>query len=496
MKSRFPLDDTELHRWFYHFGPPPLDQEIGDVNWATLLNRVRSSTPSRTHHLGFAAVGTGLLAMLIALPTVLRPAKPPARSLAQLTTQSLPLAHTQPAPARTSGTFLNTQRVAALGSVAFISHGALWAMPSGGILTKIAKHASTPEWSHQSQYLAYIASTPFQNGQIGAHPVLDVWEAKTQQQVLTIPHVYQYAWRPHHAQLVAIANQQLLLITLTAKGPVLSHLGAASNDYTSILWSSTGLTLYASLRSGSALSGQEFGSLKAVSHLSQHPHFTTLLRLKQTGIQLAGSVPLHHTVLYWTDPQFSASLMADGASLLAFNVLTHKTTRIGTSLAHTGYLSIPSQKTWAFMSGGGRQMTGDKGVTLVQATLHTTALTNPKGDEFIEPTWNPRTHSLAMVMAKNQPKIFGGPSLVRWQNSRTLVVWHKGKITPWLAAGAGVTDPHWIPGGQGILFIRQGWLWSMASATTAPHRVLGPLSDTTNGYYGEISWSSIVALLF
>lgn len=503
MKSRFPLDDSELRRWFHRFGPPSLNQEMDDVNWTVLLNRVRSQTPN-TRQLRFLAIGAGLLAMLVALPLALhpgkpltlRPAKPPARSPANLTVPAISLAHTQPAPARTSGTYVNTHAVSTLGSVAFISHGSLWAVPSGGSLTQIAQNASTPAWSHQSQYLGYIVSTPLQNGQIGAHPVLDVWDAQTHQHVLSVPHVYQYAWRPNHAQLVAIANQQLLLITFTARGVVLSHLGDPKSHYTSILWSHTGLTLYASLRSGSALSGQQFGTLEAFSRLSTHPHPTTLLRLKQTGIQLAGTVPLHHTVLYWTDPQFSASMMADGALLFAFQVLTHKTTPVGSSLPHPGYLSIPSGNPWVFMSGGGRQMTGGKGVTFVHVTRHTAALTTPKDQEFIEPAWNAQTGSLAMVVAQNQPTVFGGASLVHWQNTRTLVVWHKGKLTPWLAAGAGVTDPHWIPGGHGILFIRQGWLWSMANASATPQRVLGPLSDTGPGYYGEISWSSIVAFSF
>ncbi len=489
MHTHPPLNDDELKAWFAQYGPGPLN-EASDVEWDGLMNRIRRRSIRRRPRI-FVMAGTLLLVLLIALPWAIHPTNPGVRR-SPLTAQPiphLPYASTLAAPPATSATWVDQTAISSMRPLAFISHGSLWVTSQNGTPIFIAHNASTPRWSSNRGFLAFIVSIPLQPGQIGAHPVLKIWSATTHQVVVSVPHTYQYAWRPGHDQVAAIANQELETIDVRPPGSTTRVLSTTKN-WTDLLWSSAGSTLYASERVGTV---QSFGLLHAFSGAPHATSSSVLLHLKQSGIQFAGLVPQQHTLLYWPDQQFSASLMADGSVLTALNLKTHKQTTLHVSLAHKGYLSLVPNE-WAYMSGGGRNISGSKGVTLVNAHLQERTITAPKGQELIEPSVNANTGSVAMVVAQNLPnQTLNGKALLRWQKTRTLVVWSHGVFTPWLGAGAGVTDPHWGIGGHGILFIRQGWLWDMANAHAHPVRLVGPLSSTTYGYYGEIPWSHILA---
>jgi hypothetical protein len=126
----------------------------------------------------------------------------------------------------------------------------------------------------------------------------------------------------------------------------------------------------------------------------------------------------------------------------------------------------------------------------------TRAFRPPAGRVWLEPSLNLKSGAIAFVSAASSPGLTGGSvNIATFDRSRTLNVLNPktGKVTHWGAAGSGIWDPQWV-GTQGILYLRTGGLYWIASRKAKPVLLFGPIAgvSTHDQHYGQIWWDTAI----
>ncbi len=383
---------------------------------------------------------------------------------------------------------VNQSLVRSLGQFAFANPQGLWMTTETGKLAHLstASHASDPGWSSDGRYLAYETAGPD-----GANPEFHVYSVRLGRTIYRQPSVWGFAWQPGHDR-VAVWGSTSVVLSMTARGA--HRIGSLPTPDGRLIWSSQGDTLIDSRTLGSG--PQRYDQVYAVP-VSQGQLGTPRALFRSpngSGILLAASVPHSDQIVYWTEPQFSASLLADGTSLALWHAASKMTSTYPDMLPYPDYLTWGQPGRWAYMAGGPRAISGGKSVVLVQHG-RIQILSAPQGREALEPSMNPKTGALAAVLAQSAPNASWGlgHAYRRWVQTRRLAVWNRGTWTVWSNAGRGVTDPVWLPNGGGILYLAGNRLWLVRTAHTPPQAVLGPI-PSVGGYYGEILRSSLWSL--
>ena len=222
------------------------------------------------------------------------------------------------------------------------------------------------------------------------------------------------------------------------------------------------------------------------------------------SIDIVGWWPDGKGLLYRTDPQFSASLAADGLPLYSLR-LGARPKALPVSLGYPDWMSAsPSGRQVVLVSGGGRDAWHGKSLEICD--LETAACHPPpskQGTVSLDANWSPRGNQIAFVQARDLGPVDGAggndafsaeplPSSASWVRSRTLWVANTDGTGARrvAAAGTGVYDPQWSADGRHVLFVRDNWLWLIDVLGGPPSRVLGPFgSGWFSDYYGHQSWS-------
>jgi hypothetical protein len=63
-----------------------------------------------------------------------------------------------------------------------------------------------------------------------------------------------------------------------------------------------------------------------------------------------------------------------------------------------------------------------------------------------------------------------------------------------LTALGTASDPRWIGGSSGLLFVREGELWTLASPSAKPVQITTPFLPESDQNYGTFDWSGRYAL--
>jgi Tol biopolymer transport system component len=198
-------------------------------------------------------------------------------------------------------------------------------------------------------------------------------------------------------------------------------------------------------------------------------------------------------VLFWEDPDFSASFMADGLPLNRVNASGGPVRPLGIqTLVHDDVLSwSPTRDKIAVSTGGDRNHWAGKRIATVDLRTDDIEYLTDAGVSAVSPAWSPDGNTIVYSAA---PGIVagGGEQARRALAQRRIFAGSKQ-----LLGSAPFRDeaPMWSAEGTHILFGRMAsdsskYLWLMAADGSDAHQVAGPLGgeDTWFGYYGYIDW--------
>jgi hypothetical protein len=234
------------------------------------------------------------------------------------------------------------------------------------------------------------------------------------------------------------------------------------------------------------------------------------------GIILAGWSADNSHVLFWLDPDNSASVAADGISLRAVPANGGTAQSLFNEvLVHQEFVKVNSRrKDVLVIAGGNRDSWTNKRLTLVDpSTGKSNALTD-SGLAVASAAWSPDGNLIAYSAGPDAPSAGGGEAARRVLNQRRIRIMNSdGTGKRQLTSDAHYRDEHpeWSSDGKYIVFYRlddhgtisvwqvqldDGTLEKLAdNIRQAVVYAPGATASTWWGYYGYIAWESFLAWL-
>jgi hypothetical protein len=219
------------------------------------------------------------------------------------------------------------------------------------------------------------------------------------------------------------------------------------------------------------------------------------------GISLIGWYRGTTGLLFWPDPNHSASIAADGLDLVALPQ-KGKLTRLVTMVPHREWLAFDAARDSVLAVAGQFRMawTSKKLERCNLTVLRCNPLPLPKGYVTLDPAWSPVSDRIAYVRARDHGVAdgFDGDAPLRaWLHTRVLYLddAHGRHPRPLPQAGTNVYAPAFRHDGSALTFVRDDALWLLALGGGAPQRIVGPFPNppAAIGDHGETFWSGYVA---
>ena len=408
------------------------------------------------------------------------------------------------------------------GELAYVAGRRLYLLGgSAGALRKVSLPGvpSAPGWSPDHRWLAVQvtppapASNPYQ-----AEPtVLYVLRADGSGVRPLTPKSWttqQYSWSPARDELAAVvtppatgssipASRLETINPVSGTDRVLMSAPAIVGE----AWSPNGKTLAAGKGETSGKPGSNsFHWIGQLETLQASGGPAAVVRSWASGLlELAGWWPDGSGLLYWPDPQGSASLAADGLPLdsIGLGATSARRTLTAIMLVHSSWIAFaPGGHELAVVSGGNREIwMGGKAITVCSETAGCRSVPQLSGTVSTQPTWSPGGR---LTFARGSASGPFGPSggadfspawVARWEATQQI----------WSAAGSGASqarlpgtgsgalDPIWAKNGA-LMFVRNNWLWLLPAGNKSAERVAGPLNDITGAiFYGYVPYPQLIA---
>jgi Tol biopolymer transport system component len=380
-----------------------------------------------------------------------------------------------------------------LGKLAYVQFGDIWIkdLSTGEAkrFTEVGRD-SRPRWSPTGQWLAFLEDS---------HLWIERADGTDAHVVQGGATIGQYAWSPVEDRLAytergalsmetADGGRLWQLVRATGSGHGVSHLAWAS-DGRSIAFDRVDRTLQGIWQVAAEGSGS-----RAV-YRNPNP------------VELAGWSPDGNSLLFWQATQWSASLLADGASLMAVRIGGGGRHQIAHTLLYRDFLSwSPDRRHLALIDGGNRITWDNKALAIatVRGTLHRLQVDHTPATRYASlfPAWSPDGRWIAVTRSPAVRQTGGGDVAgVAVQRRHIWLVASDGSTARQLTKGSAFRDerPLWSADGSSILFVRLGGkfaqLWLMQADGSHQRLVADGLAPGPSlgfwGYYGYVQWGQM-----
>ncbi len=393
---------------------------------------------------------------------------------------------------------VNVDAFRGLGRLAFVWNGLLYVLDGDKCtLTKLsdASQVRWPKWSPDGQWLAYIR---YSDNQMNDGKLLIVSTDGSKSHEVTglsspVNNSNGISWLPTSDVLVVKPEGQGLYMVRPGETP------RKANDNPGFL----------------SPDGKTMAYVKTLPYDDKYPEKRSdalyvvpveggesvqLYIAKEAGIHFAGWWPDHKGLLFRIAPHHSASIMSDGTGLYSLPLNGGEPRLLTTSLKHPEWLSwSPDGSELLAVKGTGREIWQNKSLVVCDVkTGKNTDLPQRPNTVSLDPDWSPDGKSIAYVEAVERKDIKNTEEFTVWEQTRTLwVADADGKNTRQInEAGTGISRPLWSRDGSHIIYLKDNSIWLVNINGESPVKLVGPFPDASNsqGYYGYVSWSNILAL--
>lgn len=177
------------------------------------------------------------------------------------------------------------------------------------------------------------------------------------------------------------------------------------------------------------------------------------------GLILAGWSADGNSILVWPDPQYSASLLADGAPLEAVPAAGGTPRQVSDAmLTYPDFLAVaPAGPDVAIAQGAGRETWTGKRIAVVNLAAGSDRPLTPTSLAAVQPAWSPDGQRLAYVAAPDAGATAGGdPATASLAKRRIWVMNRDGSGQTQLTNDPAYRDerPQWSADGSQLLFAR------------------------------------------
>lgn len=365
----------------------------------------------------------------------------------------------------------------ALGTIAYIQKDGLWTrdLPAGNPrrLVEGAK-LEAPRFSPSGKWLAYLLNETLHIiGRDGDRPVALGKASRGQ-------------WFPSRDELLAQDSEGLKLFN-------------ASDGFRAATREIRGTSLPVVFDpEGSAMVYSRRSSL-----ILDRPGSAPRVLVSKDGSGLIPATWIGDGILYWEDPDFSASVMADGLDLQRIPVTggAPRSMKVSTLVHDDTLAPSPDGTLLAIGAGGGRFDWAGKRIATLDPTTAAISYMTKESFAAVFPSWSPDSDRLAYSAAPSPPdsgRVGGGEAAKRLLSARRI----------WVGSRQLTNDGHyrdekpkWSAGGNHLLFGRidstdNQTLWLIAADNGSPVQVTGSLGaggkDAWFGYYGYIDWGAMM----
>jgi TolB protein len=200
-------------------------------------------------------------------------------------------------------------------------------------------------------------------------------------------------------------------------------------------------------------------------------------------------LPHRQGLLFWLDPDHSASLAADGLAL--YQLARPAATPRKLAVTVGSQVSLGGSSGFAVGAGGDRYAWRTKHAVACSTGSRCATVPAATGHLSVEPAWSPRGSVLAYVVARSsRSNNFFQPTIRRWYGTRHLWLLTKGTRPRVVPESTGAADPTWSRDGGSVLFVANDSLWLLPRLDGHPIRVAGPLFRPSSwpSYYGQVDW--------